>query len=167
MKLIEKGDEARISLLAEVQSLFDLTSEQLGRVLGCVYFVTNPSSPNCSYEEFFISSGLNEATLKTQPLSGTNFVDGNGNPDGGYLEGTGLHIRWHRGSIKNDGVPWNGCFLITLLTAAKQQLEYYQSTKWYCDDNQQALDKISDAINILSNRQIERFKRGVRGKHEK
>ena len=56
---------------------------------------------------------------------------------------------------------------MTVLEAVLHRLEYYQDGKFACQDNNEAMAHIQNAINTLNKRQVERFCRGVRGGHEK
>lgn len=103
-----------------------------------------------------------------QTFSYENRSDGNGNPTGGYVDGTGLRIDWQNGPLGRDGdrIDPNGCFVETVLEAAKIRLEYYQSSKFACIENQQAILYLNDALNMLDCRTQNREKRGVEGTHE-
>jgi hypothetical protein len=166
--VIGKGPEAAASLMSEVEALFDMTVKQRSEVEAAVDICTDPAEPETSYCQFYEMAGLFECRVSGQPIEAEDHTDGDGNPDGGWVEGCGLSIRWQRGPLDDgeDGLPWNGCFPVTLLEAVKHRLEYYQDGKFACQDNSAALFHIESAIKILNNRQIERFCRGVRNSHE-
>ena len=155
------------AIMAEIDALFEMTEENYEHVQAAVQEAVDSSTP-VTYMELYQRANLMSAKLFGQPFEASNFTDEDGNPDGGHVEGCGLSIRWQRGPIINQPgeLPWNGCFLITVLQAAQCQLEFYQSTKFACDDNKEAMARIGEAIEVLERRQRNRFTRGVRGKHD-
>ena len=166
---IGKGERARELLMQEVEALFVLTPEQRDRVEYISIEATSDKTDAWTYLRFY-DECLVDAEVSGQPLSANNYLDQNGNPDGGHIDGPGLQIRWQRGPVETDPesgeVMGNGCFLVTLLNAAKYQLEFYQGTKFACPANQRALEHVETAMDILNQRQVDRFVRGARGKHK-
>ena len=167
--MIGKGDEAAEALMLEVEGMFDMTVSQRQRVKELISLATRTDiDVNCSYASF--CNSLKEVGCKVsgQPFEAQDYTDGDGNPDGGFIEGCGLSIRWQRGALdKDETPPWNGAFAVTVLEAVLHRLEYYQSGKFRCQDNQEAIVAIEEAIDVLNRRQIERFCRGVQGEHKK
>lgn len=165
--MIEKGSDAADALMMEVEALFDMDLVQRDCIEQAIVAVTKPETKPYSYEQFYDMAALSKCRIAGQPIESTNFTDGEGNPDGGHTEAAGLSIRWQRGTLDTDDeVPWNGCFLVTLLESARLRLEYYQDTKFKCADNEEALYHIEESIKILNRRQVQRFCKGVRGSHE-
>jgi hypothetical protein len=166
--IIGKGEDVAEALMMEVEALFRMDVVQRDCIQKAIGIVTDSENKDYSYEDFYNMAGLDEYEISGQPIEATNFTDGEENPDGGHTEGCGLSIRWQRGALDfDDDVPWNGCFMVTLLESAQRRLEYYQETKFKCDDNEEALGHIKSAIKVLNRRQVERFCRGVRGGHKK
>ena len=165
--VIGKGEDAQFALMAEVEAMFDMTVVQRSKVEYQSMIATSPGEEDWTYQKFY-DEVLSDLVISGQPLESEHYLDADENPDGGFTEGTGLSIRWQRGALDfdGDGVPWNGCFLVTLLEAATEQLEFYQSTKFKGTDNAEAMAKVQEVIDILNRRQVSRFTRGVRGKHE-
>lgn len=93
-----------------------------------------------------------------------NRTDSAGNPDGGHVLGVGLEIHWQRGALI-AGEP-NGAFVETVIEAARQRLEYYQTTKFSCNENAAAIEHLEIALTFLRERQKRRAARGVAGTHE-
>ena len=90
-----------------------------------------------------------------------------GNPTGGYAEGTGLVIRWQDGLIDRDaGERPNGTLVEDVLEVCKRRLEFYQDSRFACKENAAALAYIKDAIFVCLARRKDRAARGVLGKHE-
>lgn len=169
MRVIGKGKDAVDSLVLEVENLFDMTDKQREVVFRAIDLSTNPDEKDWTYETFYIMAELQYCQISGQPITSENSMDGEGNPDGGWIEAPGVQIRWQRGPIDPDdenGEPWNGAFLVTVLECARRQLGYYQSGKYACDSNAKALRQLDDVIFTLNGRQLERFIRGVRGQHE-
>lgn len=98
-----------------------------------------------------------------------NENDANGMPVEGTVEGEGLNITWQNGPLSRDGerLPPNGAFVETVIAAAKQRIEYYNSTEFKCLENTMAIEKLNDALSWLNKRTQEREERGVEGTHQK
>ena len=99
-----------------------------------------------------------------------NTTDINGNPSGGFVAGEGLSIHWQEGALGRgtDRKPANGAFVETVLTAAKQRLEFYQEAsggKFACNENALAIDAINVALHWLEVRTEKREERKVEGTH--
>ena len=90
-----------------------------------------------------------------------------GNPTGGYAQGTGLKINWQDGPIDRDaGDKPNGTFVEDILEVCKRRLEFYEESRFSCEENASALLSIKHAIAALLLRRKDRAARGVLGKHE-
>lgn len=76
-----------------------------------------------------------------------------------------LSLIFQNGTILESGN--NGVTLEAILAACAHRLEGFQSGKFACMENQQALDHINKAITSLQSRTRNRLARGVEGKHEK
>ena len=99
-----------------------------------------------------------------------NIVDGSGNPTGGSVDGTGLNIEWQDGPLgrgENRQEP-NGAFVETVIAAAKQRIEFYQTAtggKFKCRENAIAITKLDEALLWLDKRTRDREARQVEGTH--
>jgi len=104
-----------------------------------------------------------------QPITEQHFKDENGKPDGGETSATGLSIQWQKGPLGRgaERKEPNGCFVETVIAAAKGRLEFYQSTEFHCGDNQNAIDHLNSALQALQHRTAEREARAVEGTHQK
>jgi hypothetical protein len=94
-------------------------------------------------------------------------VDESGNPTGGDSYGVGIRVRWQdgplgRGSLRE--VP-NGAFVEGLVQTAFDRLNFYQHSKFACEENQQAMDDLQSALEHLQARTDAREARGVEGTH--
>lgn len=121
-----------------------------------------------------------------QTFTAENRSTPDGIPDGGYVElmtqavhpdyddgaepgqWFGLFIRWQQGPLVIDGIRHepNGCFVETVLEAAKQRIEYYQTTKFNCIENAEMLGHIEAALEAARDRTRRRTERGVEGTSE-
>ena len=98
-----------------------------------------------------------------------DFLDINQCPDGGDATGIGLNITWQRGSlVQSDGTvrPPNGAFVETVIQSAKHRLEFYQSTKFNCAENAEAIQHLEKALEVLASRFKRRDEAGKLGTHE-
>lgn len=165
---IGKGPEAAERLMEEVEAMFDMTVEQRAHVERCIQLATSSNKPEVTYFDFYRGASLDQLRISGQPIEAENYTDGDGCPDGGWVEGCGLSIRWQRGTLDKgaEGNPWNGVFPVTVLEAVLLRIGYYQSGKFECADNEEARHYIQRAIDALNRRQVERFTRGVRDTHE-
>lgn len=97
-----------------------------------------------------------------------NKTDHAGNPTGGTVEGVGLGIEWQDGPLGRgqDRKEPNGAFVETVISAAKQRLEFYQESKFNCIENADAIGSLQAALDVLESRTKNREKRGVEGEHK-
>ena len=102
-----------------------------------------------------------------QEFKAKNHNDENGNPTGGGVSATGLEIDWQEGPLGRglDRKPPTGAFVETVIAAALQRIEYYQSTKFNCRENALAITKLEEALHWLESRTKKREARQVEGTH--
>lgn len=117
-----------------------------------------------------------------QPFESHQFSDVDGNPAGGSTFGSGFAISWQNGPLASPVLDDcviddpnhagncrrapNGAFVETILAAAKDRLEFYQSSRFACDTNAEAIAAIEVAIAALHRRTADREARGVEGTHQ-
>jgi len=94
-----------------------------------------------------------------------NDKNGIGHPEGGFVRGTGLSIEWQKGPLGRgaDRKKPNGAFVETVIAAAKQRIEFYQTTEFSCRENAIAITKLDEALMWLDKRTRDREERGVEG----
>ena len=98
--------------------------------------------------------------------------DTDGNPAGGYVYGPGFNINWQDGPLGRDGddkyglMPPNGAFIEDVLTGLIKRMEYYQASKFACEENAVALGHLQAAAVKLAQRREDREARGVLGLHK-
>lgn len=102
-------------------------------------------------------------------ISCDNFTSSDGNPEGGRVTGCGIAIDWQNGPLAGPGgneIPRNGAFVEEVLEAAKQRLEYYQTTKFKCLENEEAIEFICQALGSIHKRLTRRKSDGIAGTHQ-
>ncbi len=107
-----------------------------------------------------------------QEFAATNNVDEEGMPAGGGVTAIGLSIEWQKGPLGEEGpdrLRPNGAFVETVIAAALQRIEWYQTVsggKFACPQNAAALDHLEGALKHLNDRTEDRQARGVEGTHQ-
>ena len=103
-----------------------------------------------------------------QEFKSDNFSE-NGKPTGGWVQGIGLEIYWQKGPLGRgeDRQEPNGCFVETVIAAAKQRIEYYEEAEFGCVENRMAIACLKSALKVLDERTKSREKHGVEGTHER
>ncbi len=104
-----------------------------------------------------------------QDLKQDHRVDASGNPAGGITIGTGISISWQSGPLGrgDDRKQPNGAFVEGVIAAAIGRLEFYQTSKFACEENANALLALQGALTVLQKRTRDREGRGVEGTHSK
>lgn len=105
-------------------------------------------------------------------FTAANNLDENGNPSGGEAVGLGLYINWQNGPLGRgaDRISPNGAFVETVIAAALQRIQFYQTAsqgKFACRENAIAITKLEEALLWLNKRTAEREARQVEGTHQK
>lgn len=105
--------------------------------------------------------------MNNQELTQEHHLNHDNKPAGGYTEGVGVHIRWQDGPLGRgeDRLAPNGAFVETVIRAAKDRIEHYQSTEFASDYNARAISHLDDALEELCQRTADREARGVEGTH--
>ena len=101
------------------------------------------------------------------PITENHFTDANGNPAGGATFGEGFAIAWQNGPLGRDGerkAP-NGAFVENIIAAAIGRLEFYQNSRFRCDENARALTYLKSALQECNARTQKREARKVEGTH--
>ena len=84
------------------------------------------------------------------------------------MDGVGLNIQWQDGPLgrgPDRKIP-NGAFVETVLNACLIRLQWYERTnggKFSCLENQQAIESIEHALNVLEDRTHRRESSGTEG----
>lgn len=103
-----------------------------------------------------------------QQISVENFLDENGKPAGGTVNGAGITIHWQNGPLGrgDDRIPPNGAFVEGVIEAARQRIEWYNANGFACRENSLAITKLEEALHWLNARTARREAAGVEGTHE-
>lgn len=90
-----------------------------------------------------------------------------GKPAGGYVLGTGISITWQDGPLGRgaERVEPNGAFVETVIRAAIQRIEHYQTLQFSCRENALAITKLEEALHWLGARTARREADGTEGTH--
>lgn len=106
--------------------------------------------------------------MTDQRFEAKNILDDEGRPAGGFVHGVGLTIDWQNGPLGRDGdrLTPNGAFVETVLRAALQRIEHYNSGQFRCRENSLAATHIEEALHWLESRTARRERAGVEGTHE-
>jgi hypothetical protein len=110
------------------------------------------------------------AEMKVAPMEffSEHWVDPNQNPAGGVSTGMGFNISWQNGPLgrgKERRIP-NGTFVEKIIYAAIDRIQFYQRSKFKCEDNEDAIMHLQDALLALETRTAGRDARKVEGTHE-
>lgn len=94
-------------------------------------------------------------------------TDANGNPAGGVTIGRGFAIAWQNGPLAVDGVRREptGAFVEDVIQAVIGRIEYYQASRFNCQENADALEALKTAAKRLDDRTKNRQARNVEGTH--
>jgi|SRR3990167_761912 len=94
-----------------------------------------------------------------------NFTDNNGDPLGGVTYGPGFAIAWQHGPLGQGKQRLNptGASVEDILEGCRQRLEFYQTSRFACEENKKAMVSIEAALMWLQQRTADRLKRGVEG----
>ena len=94
--------------------------------------------------------------------------DANENPAGGISCGKGICISWQNGPLGRGAERRepNGAFVETVIAIAKDRLDFYQKSKFNCQENAKAIEHLNSALEILNSRTKDREKRQVEGTHK-
>lgn len=96
-----------------------------------------------------------------------HFQDEHGNPAGGQTFGNGYCIAWQHGPLQRGGARQdpNGAFVEEVIIAAIDRLNYYQRSKFECEENDEAIHHLVAAVEALHRRTEAREARQVEGTH--
>ena len=112
-----------------------------------------------------------------QKINIVNTEDGNGNPAGGFVKGVGIDINWQNGPLGTGETRHepNGAFVEGVLKGLIERMNYYQGYdkikerdargKFWCKENEMALNHLIEALMWLNKRTKDREDRGVEGTH--
>jgi hypothetical protein len=101
------------------------------------------------------------------PFFEEHWSDQDGNPAGGVTSGTGMCLSWQNGPLGRGDTrrEANGCFVETVIAAVIGRLEFYQASRFACQENADALAALRAAAAILESRTKSREGRQVEGTH--
>lgn len=102
-----------------------------------------------------------------EKFTAEHWNDAQGNPSGGVTQGVGFTISWQNGPLGRgaDRRNPNGAFVETIIGAAIDRLNYYQQSKFHCEENQKAIEACYHALAALNLRTSRRDRAGIEGTH--
>ena len=102
------------------------------------------------------------------PIFSEHWKDSEGNPAGGVTFGSGFTISWQNGPLGRGTTRKspNGAFVENLIKASIDRLNFYQSSKFNCQENADALELLIKALGCLESRTANRESRNVEGTHQ-
>jgi hypothetical protein len=105
---------------------------------------------------------------KAGPIRSYHVDDEDGNPAGGLARMPGVEISWQNGPLGRgaDRRGPNGAFVEDVIAIAIDRINYYQASRFACDENAEALEHLGAALAALDRRTADREARGVEGTHE-
>ena len=74
-----------------------------------------------------------------------------------------LHVPIQKGAVSDNGL--NGIFIEDLLLICIDQLEHFQNSSFACQENEDTLRHLRDALHSTRSRQYERSLRNVQGRN--
>lgn len=96
--------------------------------------------------------------------------DENGNPGGGVSTGTGFTVSWQNGPLGKIGTPErrepNGAFVEDIIDVVIGRLQYYEDSKFSCEENAEAIRLLKEANDVLDSRTKRREAAKTEGTHE-
>jgi hypothetical protein len=100
-------------------------------------------------------------------ICSNHFTDANNVPCGGTTYGQGFTIGWQNGPlvVNEKRVEANGAFVEDVLMSVLDRIEYYQTTRFGCDENADAIRHIKAALARLNDRTGRRQTAGDEGTH--
>jgi hypothetical protein len=100
-------------------------------------------------------------------ISSEHWLDTDGNPAGGCTYGAGFAVSWQNGPLgsKNSKTKPNGASVEDIMSAALDRLQFFQTSKFACSENDHAISMIKAALHFLEQRDRAREDRGVEGKN--
>ena len=102
--------------------------------------------------------------VREQAIKAFNGKNAEGDITGGSVFAVGLQIQWQDGPPGRPPKEPNGAFVETVLYAALQRLQAYQSVpKFACRENALAITHLEESIHWLLARRAEREAREVMG----
>lgn len=98
-----------------------------------------------------------------------HWTDAKGDPGGGVSSGRGISILWQRGPLgrANERKEPNGAFVEDVIDAVIGRIEFFQKSRFACDENEQTLTYLREAAEALELRTRKREERGVEGTQTK
>ena len=102
-----------------------------------------------------------------QDIYSRHNIDQDGNPQGGTSTAVGVTVFWQNGPLGRGAERRepNGAFVETVIDIAWDRLAFYESGKFACEENVEAMKHLELALAALNRRTARREQREVEGTH--
>ena len=94
--------------------------------------------------------------MARQGFFSEQWSDEKDNPAGGVTSGRGFTISWQNGPLGKEDTPErrepNGAFVEDIIAAAINRIQFYQFSKFHCEENAEALEHLAKAAEVLDSR---------------
>ena len=106
--------------------------------------------------------------MSVQNYTAINWLNTENKPQGGTAYGTGFAISWQNGPLGRGSqrVEPNGAFVETLLHVVRTRIQFYQDNGFDCEENENAISAINEAIKQLESRTTRREQEQTEGTWE-
>lgn len=113
--------------------------------------------------------GTSDESDESNELDGINKPDESVNPAGGWVQGKGFQIQWQDGPLGrgDERKEPNGASPEDVVTSVIQRMEFYQTSRLSCPENDPAITKLKEATQWINQRTQDRERRGVEGTNQK
>ena len=96
--------------------------------------------------------------------------DEDGNPAGGVSTGRGFAVSWQNGPLGKIDSPErrepNGAFVEDIIAVAIGRVEFYEDSKFSCEENRETIKHLKDALAVQESRTARRTDAKTEGTHE-
>ena len=121
-------------------------------------------------DRFNYYDSIGDLRLMKDEVKSFMYKSPEGNPSGGCSWGIGFCITWQKGPLGSQNLPKkdrennrNGAFVEDVLEAIIHRMEFYQDTKFNCEENRLALEHLNQALHNMQSRHKRRVKEGTEG----
>ena len=117
-----------------------------------------------------LQTEIQRRNMAAQGFYEEHWVDENDNPAGGVATGRGFTISWQNGPLGRVGTDErkepNGAFVEDVVGAAKGRFQFYQDSKFACEENAECIRLLEQVEAICQSRTQRRTADKTEGTHE-
>ena len=108
--------------------------------------------------------------MAAQGFFSQHWTDEDGNPAGGVSSTRGGTVSWQNGPLGRVGsserTEANGAFVEDIIAIVCDRIEFYQDSKFACDENAEVIDLLKQASAVCQSRTRRRTEAKTEGTHE-